>query len=310
MSVRPRLQFTGPGVGWAMLAVMCLGLLATMGACAHKRAASPGGDMGFSDAEESAAYEGDDAMVFEVTGEAPRESTGVRLEERRFRAGKAERKRAHDFAAPAPAGTAPPDDVGGPATSEPLPEPEPAVAQEPRPHRRQIIYTASMRVAVYDLEEAMDRAESMPESLGGWLHVRSGHRLVLKIPAAALRRAMDQIAALGNVEDRQLAAEDVTSQFVDLESRIRVLRETQNQLIALLKRAGNAKEALEVQRALNQVTMELEQALGQMRVLQDAISFSTLTLQFVERGPHTPLPSSNDPFPWVDDLGVEATEWR
>jgi hypothetical protein len=56
--------------------------------------------------------------------------------------------------------------------------------------------------------------------------------------------------------------------------------------------------------------MELEVALGRMRQLQTLISFSTLTVNLIERGPHQPVPSSNDPFPWVDSLGVEATEWR
>jgi hypothetical protein len=56
--------------------------------------------------------------------------------------------------------------------------------------------------------------------------------------------------------------------------------------------------------------MQLETALGRMRQLQSQISFSTLTVTLVEQGPYANTPSSNDPFPWVDSLGVEATEWR
>jgi hypothetical protein len=39
------------------------------------------------------------------------------------------------------------------------------------------------------------------------------------------------------------------------------------------------------------------------------IDFSTLTLILSERGVDA-VPSSNDPFPWVDELGAEATEYR
>ena len=35
-----------------------------------------------------------------------------------------------------------------------------------------------------------------------------------------------------------------------------------------------------------------------------------LTVRLSERGPQNAVPSSNDPFPWVDTLGVEATEWN
>ena len=97
---------------------------------------------------------------------------------------------------------------------------------------------------------------------------------------------------------------------MDLQTRIRVLKETQAQLIALLKRSRNVEEALKVRQALDRVTMELEQATGRMRMLRNLIGFSTLTLNFDERGPHIDTPSSNDPFTWVNNLGVEATEWK
>ena len=65
-----------------------------------------------------------------------------------------------------------------------------------------------------------------------------------------------------------------------------------------------------MRQALDQVGAELEVLKGRMRQLDSLISFSTLTISLFERGPHTPTPSSNDPFHWVDELGVEATEWK
>ena len=49
---------------------------------------------------------------------------------------------------------------------------------------------------------------------------------------------------------------------------------------------------------------------AQMRELAKSIAFSTLILRFVERGPTQDIPNHNDPFPWVDELGVEATDYR
>jgi hypothetical protein len=121
---------------------------------------------------------------------------------------------------------------------------------------------------------------------------------------------MDELGKLGVVESRSLQAQDVTQEYVDLTTRIRVLRETQTQLIALLKQARNVEEALQVRRSLDAITMELEQAMGRLRMLENLIGFSTLTLRLSERGPQNAIPSSNDPFPWVDTLGVEATEWN
>jgi hypothetical protein len=189
---------------------------------------------------------------------------------------------------------------------------EPAIAadDEQPDHGREIIYIAGMQLSVYDLENAMTMVEALPETYGGWVHMRTQNQLVLRLPAIHLKPVMALLSKLGVVEARTLQAQDVTAEYVDLESRIKVLRDTQTQLLDLLGKAKTVEEALHVRRALDQVTMELEVALGRMRQLSDLIAYSTLTVTLIERGPQDSIPTSNDPFRWVDTLGVEATEWR
>lgn len=206
------------------------------------------------------------------------------------------------------------DQPGEPSVTEPVAgSGEPAVAKDEDQtpdHGRQIIYVAGMQISVYNLESAMQTVEALPDRFGGWIHMRNQSQVVLRLPADRLKPAMTELATFGVVEARTLQAQDVTAEYVDLESRIKVLRETQTQLLDLLGKAKTVEEALHVRRALDQVTMELEVALGRMRQLSDLIAYSTLTVTLVERGPQDHIPTSNDPFGWVDTLGVEATEWR
>lgn len=200
------------------------------------------------------------------------------------------------------------------------PKPKPGEAREGDPPRdstevkkqfaRQIIYTAEMQVSVYKLDDAMQRAEALTLAAGGYVANMSQGFYVLRIPAPALRGVMDELARLGVVEARTLQARDVSEEYVDLVTRIRVLRETQQQLLVLLKQARNVDEALKVRESVDRITMELEQAMGRLRLLESLIGFSTLTVRMSQRGPQNTIPSSNDPFPWVDGLGVEATEWN
>jgi hypothetical protein len=178
------------------------------------------------------------------------------------------------------------------------------------PAARHIVYTAQMVVSVFNLEEAMVKAEAIPETHGGYIQSMSIGMVVLRVPSKALRKVMDEVGEYGVVEQRSLQAQDVTAEFVDIDSRLRALEETHKQLIELLSKARTVKEALEVREALDRITSELEVLKGRMRQLQNLISFSTLALTLQERGPHTLTPSSNDPFEWVNELGVEATEWR
>jgi len=187
---------------------------------------------------------------------------------------------------------------------------EPSDTERKKQFARQIIYTAEMQLSVYKLEDAMQRAEELTIAAGGYVQNMSQGQYVLRIPAPALRGIMDELAHLGVVEARSLQARDVSEEYVDLTTRIRVLRETQQQLLALLKTARNVEEALKVRASLDGITMELEQAMGRLRLLESQIGFSTLTVRMSLRGPQNAVPSSNDPFPWVDNLGVEATEWN
>lgn len=212
---------------------------------------------------------------------------------------------------------APPAEPSPQPQAPPQPEPvDTPTAEPPRDapksvaSKRQIIYTATMQVSVYDVAGSIEIAESLPDRFGGWLHQRNDNQLILRIPAEHLDAAMAVIAELGIVDYRLLEALDVTAEYTDLESRIRVLTEIQAQLKLLLTQAKTVEQALEIRRALDQVTLELELARTRMRELAKSIAFSTLILRFVARGPIVDVPSSNDPFPWVLELGVEATEYR
>jgi hypothetical protein len=207
-----------------------------------------------------------------------------------------------------------------PTTTIPEAKPKPTEVREGEPKSddadakkqfaRQIIYTAEMQISVYKLDDAMQRAEALTLAAGGYVQNLSQGYYVLRIPAPALRGIMDELAHLGVVEARTLQARDVSEEYVDLTTRIRVLRETQQQLLILLKQARNVDEALKVRESVDRITMELEQAMGRLRMLESLIGFSTLTVRMSQRGPQNTIPSSNDPFPWVDGLGVEATEWN
>ncbi len=208
-------------------------------------------------------------------------------------------------------GTSPPPSPPTPAaTPEDGVDPN-AATDEPEPENaRHIIYTATMHVSVFNLPDAMARAESLPSKYGGFIQNMSANRFIMRIPSAQLRPVMDELAGLGVVDDRTLDAQDVTEEYLDIETRIEVLERTQKQMMELLTKASTVEEALKVRQALDEITMELEVLKGRLRRLASLVSFSTLTLSLAERGPHNVSPSSNDPFPWVDELGVEATEWK
>lgn len=234
------------------------------------------------------------------------EKLDSKRKERRF--GKDAKQSASD-AVPAPdtaaTGSATTVDVtagGGTGTEAPA---APSLAET----GRQVIYTATLYVAVFGLDAAMEFAERIPERYGGWIESRYNYQITLRVPAEHLFEIIEQLSELGMVLGKTLQADDVTAEYLDLESRILVLEHIVAQLELLLKQATSVEEALKIRVELDRIRIELESARAQMRQLAEMIDFSTLTLILSERGIDA-VPTSNDPFPWVDELGAEATEYR
>jgi hypothetical protein len=268
-------------------------------------------------------YEFEDDLDYELAMPEPAPMREISVDKASKRGGKAKFKNRGDaanFASDAPAGSAtapaesmapakqaPPVSVVG---TESTTSEEPATSDELDDDARQIIYTAGLQVAVYELDAAIELAESLPQRYGGWIESRYDYQITLRLPAERLFEAMELLGGLGVVLSKSLRADDVTDEYLDLESRIHVLEQLVEQLELLLAKAKTVEEALKIRIELDRVRVELEAARTRMRSLSELIDFSTLTLFLSKRGPVDALPSSNDPFPWVNDLGVETTEYR
>jgi hypothetical protein len=200
-------------------------------------------------------------------------------------------------------------DASTPVEVEEAPPPPEAEPDQVSQHGRQIIYTAGMGLSVFAVDDVMAKLEAIPERHGGWLHQRFDNRVVLRVPAAKLQSIIAEIGEWGVVEWKTLEALDVTAEYTDLDSRIRVLEQMQGHLQALLARAQNVEQALEIQVELTRINAELERLRAQMRLLESSIAFSTLAVELRERSTATVEPG-HDPFPWVDQLGAEVTAYR
>lgn len=175
---------------------------------------------------------------------------------------------------------------------------------------RQIVYSGQLQLSVFHAEEAVSEIEQYVVGAGGYVETLSPGKLQVRVPAAKFQEAMTFVGDLGRVDFRAIHAEDVTDDYYDLSTRIKVLRRTQTKLMSLLGQARSVKDALSIQTALDKVTLDLEKALGQERLMHSRVRYSALSIEVAERLRDTEPPSSNDPFPWVDSIGVESVEWR
>jgi len=161
--------------------------------------------------------------------------------------------------------------------------------------KRQIIYTATMTVEAKDVESAMEAAEGLIDEYGGWLSSKDSHAdadgnitgsITLRVPAARFEAAMAALRALGDVRSERVDSQDVTSQFVDLQARLKNLKREEEVVARLYERQGKIADVLQVERELARVRGEIEQIEAQLRSLGEQVAYSTISVSLV------PVPSA------------------
>jgi hypothetical protein len=155
---------------------------------------------------------------------------------------------------------------------------------------RKIIFNASLSLDVVDAEKAFSDCEVLVAKYGGFVAQSSLRKsdtqvlatVVLRVPAARVTELMNGLAGLGTITSRSSGSDDVTSQYIDIEARLKVLRAEEEQLVGFLKKATNIKDMLAVQEQLRSVRTQIEQYEGQQRYMDNATSLATVTAQLVQ----------------------------
>ncbi|HWS79999.1 MAG TPA: DUF4349 domain-containing protein, partial [Rubrobacter sp.] len=127
---------------------------------------------------------------------------------------------------------------------------------------------------------------------------------VLSVPSEEFERVLDELRGLGEkVTTDSISGQDVTEEYVDLESRERNLRATEESLLRLYDRAENVEEALSIQRELTTVRGEIELVQGRIKYLDQRSAYSQITLNI------QPVTSPPPPKPTWDPGEVVEQAW-
>ena len=102
------------------------------------------------------------------------------------------------------------------------------------------------------------------------------------MPSDQLDQFVDIVSELGNVTQKNESVEDVTLQYVDVESRKKALETEQERLLELLAQAENMEDLLAIESKLSDVRYELENYGSQLRLLDNQIDYSTVNVDVDE----------------------------
>jgi copper chaperone CopZ len=178
---------------------------------------------------------------------------------------------------------------------------------------RKIIKNAEVNVVVEDSDIAIDRLTQVVSDAGGYIvssrvwyqaHLDGENykyaSITLGIPVDQFEVTMRRVRGLAiRVTDENASGEDVTDQFVDLQSRLSNLEATQARIQSFLEDAKSVDEALRINQELAQIEAQIEEVKGRMNYLSDRSAFSTITVTIAPELPEIEPVPAPEPRPWT-----------
>ncbi|MGH3442900.1 MAG: DUF4349 domain-containing protein [Nitriliruptorales bacterium] len=181
---------------------------------------------------------------------------------------------------------------------------------------RKVIRDADISIVVEDTDRAFTQIRQLANRSGGYiasadlqqLHEREGDEpqlfgtVVLRVPSSGLDDVLGELERLAvKVTSKSLSSDDVTDEYVDLEARLTNLRALESELQELLaevRQAGDPDpdDLFVVFERIRQVRDEIERIQGRLRMLDELVDLSTVTVRLAPSSDPQVLTTARGPW--------------
>jgi hypothetical protein len=184
----------------------------------------------------------------------------------------------------------------------------------PYQQNRMIIKNGEMTLLVANTDRAIDQATGVAVDSGGYIvssktWLQDGYKyaqMTMGIPSDQFEVAQRRLRGLAlEVQNDVASGQDVSQEYVDLQSRLNNLEATAARIREFLAKATKVSDALEINRQLSDIEGQIEEVKGRMQYLKDRSAFSTIALTLNPLVP-TPTPSPTPtPIAWQPGKTIE-----
>lgn len=168
-------------------------------------------------------------------------------------------------------------------------------AESVQDQSRKLIKNVDMSVETEEFDLLIRNVEQRVEELGGYVEqsnvyngsYTSDYRsrnasITARIPAQNLDQFITDVAEQSNVTRKNESVEDVTLQYVDLESHKKALLAEQESLLTMLEQAESIEDIIAINEQLTDVRYRIESMESQLRTYDNKINYSTVYLDVQE----------------------------
>ncbi len=191
------------------------------------------------------------------------------------------------------------------------------VANTKNTQSEKLIFTYNYSVETTEFDSFYEKISKKLSQIGGYVEnsetdgsASDGSNryasLTLRVPANQMNQIITLLDSESNITYQSQTSENVTLQYVDMQSHLKALRTEQETLLQLMEKADKLKDVIELQSQLTQVRYEIESYESRLRMYDNLVEYSTLHLNISEVQRTTNLPSSKTSF--LEEAGNKLSD--
>jgi hypothetical protein len=160
---------------------------------------------------------------------------------------------------------------------------------------RIVIQNADLAIVVSDVPERMKNIEALAQQMGGYVVSSNLYQsytsdsvqvpeaqVAIRVPVAKLEDALNQIKKdVVEVQTETRTGQDVTAQYVDLQSRLKNLEAAEAQLNDILKTATKTEDVVSIFNQLVSYREQIEVIKGQIKYYDEAAALSAISVRII-----------------------------
>jgi len=166
----------------------------------------------------------------------------------------------------------------------------------PQDQTRLVIKNANLTVIVPDPTVSMGNITRLAEELGGFVVTANMYKqtlsngmevprasIAIRVPSEKFNQALDSIRAESDQtpDSETISSQDVTSEYVDLKSRLRNLEAAEGELTRIMEDANRTEDVLSVYNQLVSIREQIEVIKGQMKYYEQSAAMSLISVELV-----------------------------
>lgn len=176
-------------------------------------------------------------------------------------------------------------------------------SQSPVSADRLVIQNADLSIVVADVNARVKAIQDMATAMGGFVvsaniyQVQASDgtsvpqaQIVVRVPQEKLNDALDLVKQnTVEVKNETRSGQDVTDQYVDLQSRLTAKQAAEDQLLKIMQNATKTQDVLDVYSQLQQVQSDIEVLKGQIKYMEQAAALSSISVSIIAEATVKPI---------------------